>query len=381
MIEAGYSIDIICLRLPGEKSREVKKNLRIYRLPYKHRRKGILEYIFRYLLSFTMMSAIVTILHQKRGYDLIQVNTMPDFLVFATWYPRLTGAKILLDLHEPTPELWKSKFEKRKMRFLIRFMERIEQMAISYADQSITVNETIRQRFIERGADEKKISIIRNVPSETFQKSGIAQLPEDQFKIITHGSIEKRYGHELILQALTLLKDRIPGIHLYIVGDGEDAPQLRQKVSELSLSEDVTFTGWVPIETIPRLIAAADLGIVSILPTAFGELCQPNKLFEYVALQKPVVAPRLPAITESFDDDSLIYFEPGNPADLADRVEEFYRNPQIKSELAQNAFRVYERLKWSRVKTDYVKGVASMISASGLFGPAPAGKGADGYRI
>ena len=52
----------------------------------------------------------VTNLHFKKKFSVIQVNTMPDFLVFSTLIPKLFGAKIVLHIHEPTPELWKVKF-------------------------------------------------------------------------------------------------------------------------------------------------------------------------------------------------------------------------------------------------------------------------------
>lgn len=361
LIEAGYDVDVICLRLPGEKSREAGENLRIYRLPYTHRRKGILEYMFRYLLSFSMMMAIVTILYQKRRYEVIQINTMPDFLVFAAWVPRLMGARILLDLHEPTPELWMSEFKGHNLSLTLKILKMIEQSAIRFADKAITVNETLRRRFVDRGADAGKLCVIRNVPDEGFQTRKPASLPADTFNLITQGTIEKRYGHEVILRALPLLKEKIGHVHLYIVGGGEYEKPLRNLSRELQLEENITFTGWIPRDEVIPMILGADLGIVAILPTPFGELCQPNKLFEHVALKKPVAVSRLRAIQESFGESCLLYFTPGSHEDLARCVCDFYAHPENSARAIKNAYLRYQALSWSETKNVYVELINGLV--------------------
>ena len=48
--------------------------------------------------------------HVKARYQLIHVHSVPDFLVFAAWFPKLTGAKIILDIHDLLPELYAGKY-------------------------------------------------------------------------------------------------------------------------------------------------------------------------------------------------------------------------------------------------------------------------------
>ena len=55
-------------------------------------------------------SAALTGLHKRNRYDVIHIHNMPDFLVFAAWYPKLTGAKLILDIHDVVPELFANKF-------------------------------------------------------------------------------------------------------------------------------------------------------------------------------------------------------------------------------------------------------------------------------
>ena len=120
LCEAGFSVDIICLRKTGQKIKEIFDGGNIHRVIMTHRRGSPIRYAFEYGISFILMTAMLTLLFFCRRYACIQVNTMPDFLVFITFIPRLFGAKILLDMHEPIPEVWMTKFGESKFSLLLK---------------------------------------------------------------------------------------------------------------------------------------------------------------------------------------------------------------------------------------------------------------------
>jgi glycosyltransferase involved in cell wall biosynthesis len=308
-----------------------------------------------------MVTVVVTILHFWRRYDLFQVNTMPDALVFTTSIPRLLGAKVLLDMHEPTPELWITKYGEKRLSALLKLLILIEQRAIKYADRVITVNERVRKRFIERGANGQKIDVIRNVPEEIFFKNTNSYKLQKEFTLITHGTIVERYGHEVIIRALPLLRNEISNLKVYIVGDGDYKNKIINLSKQLGCSDLISFSGYVPLAQVSQYILRSDVGLVSLLMNPFSDLCQPNKLFEYVALRKPVIASRLKAIEESFDDSCVLFFEPGNPEDLARCILELYSNPDKGKTLAENAYRRYEGIRWEKQKSVYLKNVEALL--------------------
>lgn len=353
--DAGYSVDVICLRKPGEKHKEDVDNVTVYRLRQLHRSNSPVGYLFDYALSFLMMGLKVTSKHFKGGYCCIQVNTMPDALVFATSILRLCGAKILLDMAEPTPELWATKYGEGGLPGLLKLQKNIEQWAIRYANKVITVNEKVRERFIERGADGGKIAVVRNGSDDIFTSTVQSKRLSGEFSLLTHGTIESRYGHEVILRALPVLRDKIAGLRVYIVGDGLDVNKLRKLGKELGCSDLITFTGFIPFREVGEFISRADVGLVPLLKTPFGELCQPNKLFDYAALRKPAIVSRLEAIEEIFDDSCVMFFKPGNPEDLARCILELFFNPEKGRKLAENAYKRYESLRWAETKKIYLK--------------------------
>ena len=109
-------------------------------------------------------------------------------------------------------------------------------------------------------------------------------------------------------------------------------------------------------------LAVADIGLVPLLPSPFSDLCQPNKLFEYVAMNIPVIVARFRAIEETFDASAVTYFEPGSVESLAACVLELYADPARRARLARNALARYETLRWTVVKHDYVRIVETMLA-------------------
>ena len=360
LCETGYEVDVICLRRKGQKTRENVQGAQVYRLRHERRRGSVLRYFYEYLVGILKMFVLVTILFFRRRYQCIQVNTLPDVLVFVTLIPRLFGAKVLLDMHEPTPELFMTKYGTNKHRWAVRWIAILEQKSLRYATAALTVNETIKQRFVERGTPAEKIHIVRNVPDRDFFTEQDKTAP-GHFQLLIHGLISERYGHETAIRAVKLVRDRIKNIRLTIAGYGENEERMQQLTRALQCCDIVHFLGRVPISRIKELIGATDVGLVPLLRTPFAELCQPNKLFELVSGRRAVIVPRLRAIEESFDESCVMFFEPGDPADLARCILELHDHPEKRKQLAENAYRRYATISWAQSKKTYLQVVDELV--------------------
>ncbi len=361
LCESGYSVDIVCLGKTGEKRRESINGVNVYRMPLSHKRKSPAYYFVEYGLSFLMMFFTISILFFKRRYKCVQVNTMPDALVFLTIIPKIFGSKILLDMHEPIPELFITKFGENRMRFLLKIIVLVEQLAIRYSNKVLTVNDILKKRFIERGADGRKIEVVMNVPDENISADTENGKTQNGFTLITHGTIDVRYGHEVIIKAVAKVRSRIRGLKLYIVGDGENLNNIKALAEKTGCNDIIEFTGYIPFSTIGKYIQKADAGIVPILNSPFADLCQPNKMFEYIAYKKPVIISRLKAIEEIFDDSCVLYFEPGDFEDLAECVMRYYNNREMSKELIKNSYSRYNKFRWNVSKSIYLNAIKELI--------------------
>ena len=366
LLEAGHSVDIICLRPKRRVAIKDIQGVRILRIPICHKRGGTLRYCLEYGFSFLVMGALLSYLHWRNPYHCIQVSTMPDFLVFTTLLPKLLGAKVLLDLHEPTPELYVTKYGSNRLSLLLWLQVQLEQLAIKYADRSLTVTETLRRRFGQRGADIETITVVPNVCEEAFEQSFCDSLKEDlatsngTFRLVTHGHIEERYGHELVIKAVTSLKSNIPEIHYDIIGDGQYKQKLVEMVHELGCEDRIHFLGFLPLDDLLHELLKADVGVIGMQRSPYSELIDTNKMYEYIAYRKPVIVPRLRALEENFDDSCVMFFEPGNHQDLARCIMDLYQNPEKRQYLAENAYRRYEPMCWKKSKKIYLQVVNNL---------------------
>ncbi|GAH82526.1 unnamed protein product, partial [marine sediment metagenome] len=140
-------------------------------------------------------------------------------------------------------------------------------------------------------------------------------------------------------------------IRLKIFGKGEYGRKLKNRAKTLGIEKEVNFMGYVSQEKLLEEIEKADAGVVALL----NEYQSPNKLFELVAMGKPVIASSLQTIRQHFNGDSLKYFRVGDAKSLARCILELYQNPAKRKSLVANASKIYEKYRWSKMKEGYLK--------------------------
>src|SRR5262245_56893868 len=105
LLQEGMTVDFICLGDEKELGREDAGGVDVGRLPIEHRRGGKSSYAYQYSQFILACTWILAVRSLKHRYDLVYVNNMPDVLVFCSLMPKLLGAKVILDQHDPMPEL------------------------------------------------------------------------------------------------------------------------------------------------------------------------------------------------------------------------------------------------------------------------------------
>jgi len=275
---------------------------------------------------------------------------MPDFLVFLGVIPKLFGTKIILDLHDPTPEMLMTKFsggEKNKLTKLLLWQEKV---SIRFAHTVITTNKSFVDRFVSRGCPPDKINIVMNSPQDSIFNQIISKstnkLNDNKFIVMYHGIIIKRYGFEELVNSINLLKDKIPGLELRVYGTGEDLSSFLEMIEKLNLNNIVKYFGHVSIEKIVEIISECDIGIIPNRLGPFTQINFPTRIFEYLHMKKPIIVPRTQGIKDYFDEDSILYFDAGNAENLASVVFNAYSNPEKTIEILNKGYEVYQKYKW-----------------------------------
>lgn len=356
LVEAGMTVHVVCLRDDDQPAYEVVNGVHLYHVPLRRRRGGgRSRYLMEYGLFIALAGLWVSALHLRHRYDVVHVHNMPDILVVSGMLPRLTGARMILDLHDPMPEVYMTKYNIGADHPVIRVLRKLERFSIGVAHQVLTPNIAFRDIFVERGCPPEKIEIIMNSPDpRVFGKPGAMNVPTESdpagpecFRLMYHGTVVERHGLGTALRAVALLRRQIPGLEFHVFGGGDYVDRFLELRDELQLTDAVTYHGWVPLETVAEWVPKIDLGLVPNKRSVFTEINLPTRLFEYLCMGKPVVAPQTKGIHDYFPEDALYYFEAGDPASLAEVIYRAWRDPVERQAIVRRGRQVHARHQWT----------------------------------
>jgi glycosyltransferase involved in cell wall biosynthesis len=173
----------------------------------------------------------------------------------------------------------------------------------------------------------------------------------DAFVVGYSGSFKPWHGVELLAD----VAQRVENVKFLLVGDGDGREPLARDVAARGLADRFVFTGAVPYERVPRLLAAADACVAPFRPELHGPSrthgfsLDPLKVFETMALGKPTITIRAANISALFDDgDHVLLFEPGDVAELGAAIARLRDDPQLARAIAtRGRERVLARHTWA----------------------------------
>jgi len=301
-------------------------------LPYFHAkeiRRQIREFQPDIIVAFGILNAYV-------GMQLAQKHHIP-FIYY------------LIDhLHALLPH--------RSMRVVAK---QVEKQNIRGADDVLVINKGLKDYAIEMGGDPRNISVLpAGVDLERFHPSvsgsairlahGIA---EDDTVLFFMGHLYPFSGLKEVAQ--TLRASGTSNMKLMIVGDGGMYDELLKMSSESELRDKLILVGKVPFDEVPSNLAAAD---ICLLPACRNEIMEnivPIKMYEYLAMGKPVISTRLPGIVKEFGFNSGICYIEG-AKDAVGKAHELIASGTLGKE-GEKACRTVESHDWDAITDEFEK--------------------------
>jgi glycosyltransferase involved in cell wall biosynthesis len=361
LVAAGRPVDVFALRRPDDPEREDVDGVHVVRLNVqRHQGSGLPTYVREYLSFMFRAAWAATRAHRRRRYALIQVHTLPDLLAAGGIPLRVAGVPLLLDLHEAMPEFFRIRFpraDNEVAQFLLLAQERL---AIALAQQVLTVNEALRERLIKLGVPASKVAVVPNTPAiGRFDPSAHPQrrfMQDSTLRLAYAGALSPIYELDVTLQALRTLRAERPDLPITLDLYGRDFSEvpLVEQAAQLGLADRVRFHGRIPLEDVPAALAAADVGIAPTRRSSFTDFSLSTKIFEYAAMDKPVVASALPMVADTFDRGSISTYEPGNQDSLAKAILRLVDDPAAREAQVARASEIVKRMAWEREAPRYV---------------------------
>jgi len=370
--DVGMAVEVICLSDESGVKRENFNGIDVDRISVKHSRDSKLGYILHYCTFILIALGKLAGRSLTKRYHLVHIHNMPDILVFSALLPKCFGAKVMLDLHDPMPELMMTIFNVGKRSMAVRVMAVLERLSIAFANVVVTVNRACKKIFAARSCPPSKVCVVMNSPDEKIFRYTPAQIREKPhtapFVVMYHGTLVDRNGVDLAVEAMIYLRQSIPTAELRIYGSRTPfLDQVLLSVAEKGLEQAVRYLGSKPLEQIVEAILESDVGVIPNKRSIFTELNTPTRIFEYLALGKPVVAPRAPGIQDYFDDDSLLLFELGNAEELGQRLKWVADHPAEALEVTRRGQAIYRSHSWKAEREKLVTAGAKLLNPSRTF--------------
>jgi glycosyltransferase involved in cell wall biosynthesis len=362
LVAAGRPVTVIGLRREHDDRESVVAGVRVIRLDVqRHQGAGLGTYLREYLSFLVRAGWRAATIHRRRHVALVQVHSLPDFLVFAALPLRLAGVPVILDLHEAMPELFRSRFPRAAnpaIQWLLRLQERL---SIRAATLTLSVNEAMRGRLIALGEDPESIVMVRNLPS--LRRFDPALHPRRSFaedgvvRVVYSGALTPIYELEVGIRALGRLARSRPDLRLTldVYGRGDSQPQFEQLAADEGIADDVRFHGRIPLEDMPAVLARSDIGLAPTRLDPFTELSLSTKVYEYAAMGVVVIASRLPLVERTFPPGSVVPYEPGDDASLAAAIEHVVDDPAAREASIARAAEAVRESSWETESIAYVE--------------------------
>lgn len=376
LAKEGDQVDVLSLQRPGEQSgAEALGNINIVRIQ-PHLSKGEnspSSYLWPLVRFFAVCSMRITREHRRRHYDLLHIHNIPDFLVFAAWYPKLTGAKIILDIHDIVPEFYASKFSASERSLSIRLLKWVERASAAFANRVIIANDLWLDKYAQRTRANGKCSVfINNVDASVFCPRGRTR-NDGKYIVLFPGGLQWHQGLDIAIRAFRQVSQRVPEAEFHIYGDGNMKSSLVALADELGLSGKVRFFNPLPARQIAEVMANADLGVVPKRADGFGNEAYSTKIMEFMSVGVPVVVSSTKIDRYYFNDSVARFFESGNSDAMAEAMLALIRNPQLCRQMTAQASEYAVRHSWEERRTDYLQLIDTLVGEAST-GPATAGR-------
>jgi glycosyltransferase involved in cell wall biosynthesis len=312
------------------------------------------------LLRFLWASSVsLTRLHGRNRYDVIHVHNMPDFLVFAAWYPKFTGAKVVLDVHDIVPEFFASKFPTKVDGAYFWLLKQIEKASAAFSHHVIVSNHLWRDKLVSRSVPDAKCSVFLNHVDPAIFYRRPRTRDDDRFIILFPGSFQWHQGLDIAIKALARVKLQVPNaeLHLYRGGGGGSGAhaELASLAAMLGLNDSVKFHATQSLDKIADVIANADLGIVPKRADSFGNEAYSTKIMEFMSQGIPVVISRTKIDSFYFDDTVVRFFPSGDDEAMAVAMLEIIENKAKRDALVASGYAYVDRNSWYGKKQGYLE--------------------------
>jgi glycosyltransferase involved in cell wall biosynthesis len=348
---AGFQVSVICPQGEYRQRFEVRDGVQIYRYPLPSM-AGVAGHVLEYAWAVPATFLLTVVVLLRDGFDVIHSANPPDLFFLIAGCFKLCGKKFVFDHHDLVPEICITRWTGRKRAVLLRLCQWAERATFRLADRVIATNQSYREVALTRGGvSADHIAVVRSAPrlSQFFPIAPRAELKNGRAFLVAYlGVMGPNDGLEYLLRAVAHIVHEVrrTDIQFVLIGGGDLYPALVRMSAALGVAAFVQFTGRIPDEEVIALLSTADLCVAPDPKDALNDLSTMNKIIEYMALGKPLVAFDLREARVSAGE-AAVYATPNDPVDFARHILDLLASPERRRMMGSIGRRRFETaLAW-----------------------------------
>lgn len=334
LVEAGYDVTLIAQHSKSEKV----DGIRIVPLPRPRNR----------LLRMLALAPRALLQALRQEADLYHFHD-PELLPAGVLLKLLTRSKVIYDVHEDYPQVFKNKpwLPPLLRPTMAVSFDLFERLAVWFFDGVVAATEEIARRFPERKTTAVKnyplLASVRPAQPNVRTKGRAGQ----QTPVLIYVGVlaEIRGIHELV-RALELVDGQYD-VTLRLLGRFTDR-NFAQQLGTLPGFARVDYQGWVSHDHVVEHLERADIGLVLLHPVPNYLKALPVKLFEYLAAGLPVIASDFPLWVDIVGENECgLTADPLDPKEIAKAIEYLLENPELRRKMGENGRQaVLQKYNW-----------------------------------
>ena len=362
LVSRGIPVDFICLKEKNNSTKSIVNGVKIYYAPIiRYRGERKFSYIFSYLSFFFLVQLYSTVLYFKNRYKVIHVNNMPDFLVFSLIIPKILGAKIILDIHDPLPITFLTKFHLSRDSLFYKLLIWEERLSAKFADKIITAHSLLKDEVLQNdGINKKNIDDILNFADEKKFKFIDNYNINGKLRLIYHGTIAERFGLKKIIEVMKDLNEL--DFDFTIIGSGDYSTEITSIIKKLNLENRINFINEsFPINKLPEILKEFNLGIVTYELSTATEYMLPVKFLELISLGIPSIVVKNKVISHYFTEEDAFFYDNSEPDSLIKIIANISKKKNLLFEKRNRLLEIREKYFWSTEAQKYYEIVQNLI--------------------
>lgn len=361
LVAAGHQVEVIAPRAQGQPRAERVNGVEVRRFPVPAPGREDLVGLLREYAAAAVALHLAAIRALIRGSTVIHIHNPPDFLFAAGLLFRLAGREVVFDHHDLAPELAEARFGSGS---LVRVTRLLERLTFAVASHVVAANQSHAEIALTRGGKRPdQVTVVRNGPRPEWLAEPVVVRPGDldEVRLTYLGTIGQQDGVDALAEILARVTQISPttSVHLTVVGDGDGRWHLEAALDRWGVRDQVTITGWLPLEEVPRHLRDADVCVDPAPATALNEQSTMIKLAEYLALGKPVVAYELIESSRTVGDAGVLVRRSDTNA-FAEAIVQLAHDEELRRELSGRARERARLLTWDHSERSLLAAYATI---------------------